>query len=149
MPAFADRPHSIWQMVIDVAAKRPDGEALVCGDERLTWRETMQRTEAVTGRYNRPWQGYRQTRRATHCRAPGLDLPAHRRGGERADRRGIRKREVCEMVREPDAKARPRRTEPPSEVTSSIGQREQLAGRHLQCRVLGLFCGPLVKRCLE
>lgn len=47
VPAFADRPHSIWQMVTDAAARRPDGEALVCGDERLTWRQTMQRSSAI------------------------------------------------------------------------------------------------------
>jgi len=34
-------------MVIDVAAKPPGHEALVCGDERLTWRETIQRSSAI------------------------------------------------------------------------------------------------------
>jgi hypothetical protein len=28
VPAFADRPHSIWQMVMDVAAKRPETKRL-------------------------------------------------------------------------------------------------------------------------
>ena len=47
VPAFANRPRSIWQMVTDATARCPDGEALVFGDERLTWRETMQRSSAI------------------------------------------------------------------------------------------------------
>ncbi len=47
VPAFVERPHSIWQMVAEAAARRPDGEALVCGNDRLSWRETMQRSSAI------------------------------------------------------------------------------------------------------
>ena len=47
VPAFADRPRSLWQMVTDAAARNPDGEALICGSERLTWRETLQRSSAI------------------------------------------------------------------------------------------------------
>ena len=36
VPAFPERPHSLWQMLEDAAAHRPEGEALVCGEERLT-----------------------------------------------------------------------------------------------------------------
>jgi long-chain acyl-CoA synthetase len=39
VPVFCDRPKSIWAMVADAAARNPDGEALVCGDRRMTWRE--------------------------------------------------------------------------------------------------------------
>ena len=39
VPAFCERPKSIWAMVAEAAAKNPDGEALVCGDRRMTWRE--------------------------------------------------------------------------------------------------------------
>ena len=42
VPAFCERPKSIWAMVADAASKNPDGEALVCGDRRLTWREVAQ-----------------------------------------------------------------------------------------------------------
>src|SRR5579883_1908062 len=37
--AFCERPRSVWQMVEQAVAKNPDGEALVCGARRLTWRE--------------------------------------------------------------------------------------------------------------
>jgi long-chain acyl-CoA synthetase len=39
VPAFCERPKSIWAMVAEAAANNPDGEALVCGDRRMTWRE--------------------------------------------------------------------------------------------------------------
>jgi long-chain acyl-CoA synthetase len=39
VPAFCERPRSIWAMVAEAAAGNPDGEALVCGDRRMTWRE--------------------------------------------------------------------------------------------------------------
>ena len=38
VPVFAERPNSIWAMVADAASKNPEGEALVCGAQRLTWR---------------------------------------------------------------------------------------------------------------
>src|SRR5260221_10169527 len=43
VPAFCERPKSIWAMVAAAAAENPDGEALVCGERRLTWREVAQR----------------------------------------------------------------------------------------------------------
>ena len=39
MQCFAQRPGSVGEMLLDALAKNPDGEALVVGDERLTWRE--------------------------------------------------------------------------------------------------------------
>src|SRR6266403_1915897 len=39
VPAFCERPKSIWAMVSEAAARNPDGEALVCGARRMTWRE--------------------------------------------------------------------------------------------------------------
>ena len=47
VPVFCDRPHNIWAMVSDAAARNPDGEALVCGDVRMNWREVVQRSAAV------------------------------------------------------------------------------------------------------
>src|ERR1700716_3539748 len=47
VPAFCERPKSIWAMVADAASKNPDGEALVCGDRRLTWREVAQQSARV------------------------------------------------------------------------------------------------------
>jgi long-chain acyl-CoA synthetase len=47
VPAFCERPKSIWAMVADAAAKNPDGEALVCGDRRMTWREVAQQSAQI------------------------------------------------------------------------------------------------------
>jgi long-chain acyl-CoA synthetase len=41
VPVFCQRPQNIWAMVADAALKNPDGEALVCGEQRLTWREVV------------------------------------------------------------------------------------------------------------
>jgi long-chain acyl-CoA synthetase len=47
VPAFCERPKSIWAMVSDAAARNPDGEALVCGIRRMTWREVAQQSAHV------------------------------------------------------------------------------------------------------
>jgi long-chain acyl-CoA synthetase len=47
VPAFCDRPGSIWAMVAEAAAANPDGEALVCGVSRLTWREVARRSAQI------------------------------------------------------------------------------------------------------
>src|SRR6202790_5062648 len=47
VPAFCERPKSIWAMVSEAAARNPDGEALVCGVRRLTWREVAQRSAQI------------------------------------------------------------------------------------------------------
>lgn len=47
VPAFCERPTSIWAMIADAAAKNPDGEALVCGERRMTWREVAQQSAAI------------------------------------------------------------------------------------------------------
>ncbi len=47
VPAFCERPQSIWQMVSEAAAKNPNGEALVCGKVRLTWAEAVTRSERI------------------------------------------------------------------------------------------------------
>jgi long-chain acyl-CoA synthetase len=45
--AFAARPKSIWAMVESAVARNPDGEALVCGDVRMTWREVHERSARI------------------------------------------------------------------------------------------------------
>lgn len=47
VPAFRERPASVWQMVTDAAAKNPDGEAIVCGAQRLTWSTVVERSSRV------------------------------------------------------------------------------------------------------
>src|SRR5216684_6331819 len=46
-PAFCERPKSIWAMVSAAAAGNPDGEALVCGSKRMSWREVAQQSAKV------------------------------------------------------------------------------------------------------
>src|SRR6267154_809549 len=47
VPAFCERPKSIWAMVAEAAAGNPDGEALVCGERRMTWREVARASACV------------------------------------------------------------------------------------------------------
>jgi long-chain acyl-CoA synthetase len=47
VPVFSERPKNIWAMVADAASKNPDGEALVCGEQRLSWREVVQQSAHV------------------------------------------------------------------------------------------------------
>jgi acyl-CoA synthetase (AMP-forming)/AMP-acid ligase II len=47
VPVFVDRPKSIWAMVEQAAARNGDGEALVCGDKRLSWREVLQQSRRI------------------------------------------------------------------------------------------------------
>ena len=47
VPAFCERPKSIPAMVAEAVATNPDGEALVCGDRRMTWREVAQQSAQI------------------------------------------------------------------------------------------------------
>src|SRR5882757_733560 len=47
VPAFCERPKSIWAMVAEAVAGNPDGEALVCGERRMTWREVARASACV------------------------------------------------------------------------------------------------------
>jgi acyl-CoA synthetase (AMP-forming)/AMP-acid ligase II len=47
VPVFCDRPKSIWAMVSEAAARNPDGEALVCGQRRMTWREVERQSAQI------------------------------------------------------------------------------------------------------
>ncbi len=47
VPVFNERPRSIWAMVSAAALRNPDGEALICGDCRLTWRDVVERSAQV------------------------------------------------------------------------------------------------------
>ncbi len=44
VPAFVERPKNIWAMLLEAASRNPAGEALVCGEVRLTWREVVDRS---------------------------------------------------------------------------------------------------------
>ena len=53
VPAFCERPGSISAMVAEAVARNGDGEALVCGDARLTWRELAQRSAQIAAGFAR------------------------------------------------------------------------------------------------
>src|SRR5215468_4109853 len=41
VPAFAERPASIWAMIAEAAVRNPEGEAIICGERRLSWRDVV------------------------------------------------------------------------------------------------------------
>ena len=47
VPAFCERPRNVWAMVADAVCRNPDGEALICRDRRMTWREVAQQSSRV------------------------------------------------------------------------------------------------------
>jgi long-chain acyl-CoA synthetase len=53
VPAFCARPNSVWSMVADAAAQNPDGEALVCGERRMKWREVAQQSADIAAGFQR------------------------------------------------------------------------------------------------
>src|SRR5216683_4169788 len=53
VPAFCARPTSIWAMVADAVAKSPDGEALVCGERRMKWREVAEQSAQIAAGFQK------------------------------------------------------------------------------------------------
>ncbi|MFB9262577.1 class I adenylate-forming enzyme family protein [Bradyrhizobium erythrophlei] len=53
VPAFVERPSSLWAMIEDAVAQNGDGEALVCGDARMTWREVAQQSAKVAAGFHK------------------------------------------------------------------------------------------------
>ena len=53
VPAFCERPRSIPAMVADAVARNGDGEALVCGATRMTWREVAQRSAQIAAGFQK------------------------------------------------------------------------------------------------
>jgi acyl-CoA synthetase (AMP-forming)/AMP-acid ligase II len=53
IPAFCERPKSIPAMVAEAVARNPDGEALVCGATRMTWREIAQRSAQIAAGFQK------------------------------------------------------------------------------------------------
>ena len=45
--AFAERPKSIWEMVASAVSRNPDGEALICGERRMNWRDVAQASARI------------------------------------------------------------------------------------------------------
>ena len=53
VPAFCERPKSIPAMVADAVARNPNGEALVCGDRRMNWREVEQHSQQIAAGFQK------------------------------------------------------------------------------------------------
>jgi acyl-CoA synthetase (AMP-forming)/AMP-acid ligase II len=53
VPAFCQRPGSIWQMVDSAASINPEREALVCGATRLNWTEVVQRSQRIAAGFRK------------------------------------------------------------------------------------------------
>jgi long-chain acyl-CoA synthetase len=53
VPAFCERPKTIWAMVAEAAARNPDGEALVCGINRISWREAVRRSAQIAAGFGK------------------------------------------------------------------------------------------------
>src|SRR3954447_22701416 len=53
VPAFCERPTSIPAMVAEAVARNGDGEALVCGDRRMTWREVAQQSAQIAAGFQK------------------------------------------------------------------------------------------------
>ncbi|MGY2988120.1 long-chain acyl-CoA synthetase [Bradyrhizobium sp. USDA 4518] len=53
VPAFPERPSSLWGMIADAVAQNCDGEALVCGGTRLSWREVAEKSAKVAAGFAR------------------------------------------------------------------------------------------------
>ncbi len=47
VPAFCERPDSLWAMIAAAASRNPDGEALVCGERRMNWREVARQSAQI------------------------------------------------------------------------------------------------------
>lgn len=53
VPAFVERPRSLWAMVEEAVARNGDGEAVICGGIRLTWREVATQSAKVAAGFAR------------------------------------------------------------------------------------------------
>src|SRR4051812_37393188 len=53
VPAFVERPGSIWAMIAEAAERNPDGEALICGERRMSWRELVARSARIATGFQR------------------------------------------------------------------------------------------------
>jgi len=53
VPAFLDRPASVWAMIAEAAARNADGEALVCGDIRLSWLQAVEQAARIASGFRK------------------------------------------------------------------------------------------------
>src|SRR4051794_25720786 len=53
VPAFCDRPSSLWAMIADACARNPDGEALISGHVRLSWRQAAEAAARIAAGFRK------------------------------------------------------------------------------------------------
>ena len=53
VPAFCDRPMSLWAMVADACARNADGEALIAGNVRLSWRQAVEQATRIAAGFRK------------------------------------------------------------------------------------------------
>ncbi|MCW2217886.1 acyl-CoA synthetase (AMP-forming)/AMP-acid ligase II [Bradyrhizobium japonicum] len=53
VPAFSDRPASLWAMIADACTRNPDGEALIAGDVRLSWRQAVEQAARIAAGFRK------------------------------------------------------------------------------------------------
>jgi len=53
VPAFCERPDNIWAMIAEAADRNPEGEALICGERRLRWREVVEQSARIAAGFAR------------------------------------------------------------------------------------------------
>src|SRR5581483_1488957 len=53
VPAFCERPSNLWAMVEQAAARNGEAEAMVCGEKRLSWCETVRRAQEIAAGFGK------------------------------------------------------------------------------------------------
>ncbi|WP_322867400.1 class I adenylate-forming enzyme family protein [Bradyrhizobium ottawaense] len=53
VPAFCDRPASVWEMIAQARARNADGEALIAGNVRLSWRQAVEQAAQIAAGFRK------------------------------------------------------------------------------------------------
>lgn len=53
VPAFCDRPTSLWAMIANACARNPDGEALIAGNIRLSWQQAVAQAARIAAGFRK------------------------------------------------------------------------------------------------
>src|SRR4051795_8290947 len=53
VPAFCDRPASLWAMIAEACGRNADGEALISGNVRLGWRQAVEQAARIAAGFRK------------------------------------------------------------------------------------------------
>ena len=73
VPCFVDRPRSLGGLFDDAVARNPHGEALVCGETRLTWKELDQQVACLAAGLRA--RGVQKNERVVLFLGNGIEFP--------------------------------------------------------------------------